>query len=497
MLATVMLTSVITAIDATIANVVLPHMQGSLAATQDQIAWVLTSYVVAAAVCTPPTAWLAARFGQRRVLTTSVIGFLIASMLCGTATSLPQMVAFRMLQGAFGASMLPLGQAIVLNAFPPEKHGKVLAIWSLGAMVGPICGPSLGGYITEALNWRWVFYVNAPLCLLALAGVLLFIPESKRGSNTRFDVFGFGLLSIALMAFQLMLDRGQSLNWFESTEIIVEGCVAALCLYLFIVHILTAKQTPFIEPRLFANRNFVLGLATVVLLHMMMMGQMALLPVYLQSLMQKPVDHVGLLMIPRGVAALAGTLLVGRLTGLVPNRWLMVTGFSMLGWSMYEMSTINLYISDATIIAIGLVQGVGAGLALVPLTTAAYATLPPELRTEGTSMYTLVRNLGSSVGISVMFARVAQLTQVHHQQIGEHITVFSSPGTLSPMWDINSVSGAMLLDAELTRQAASLGYLNSYLLMAGMMVIAIPLCLLFRETPRRKDDDFPLIAADH
>lgn len=497
MLATIMLTSVITAIDATIANVALPHMQGSLAATQDQVAWVLTSYVVASAVCTPPVAWLAARLGQRQVLMCSVVGFLIASMLCGTATSLTQMVVFRVLQGAFGASMLPLGQSIVMNAFPREKHGKVLAIWSLGAMAGPICGPSIGGYITEALNWRWVFYVNVPLCLLALPGVLFFIPESKRTSNIRFDAFGFSLLSFAIIAFQLMLDRGQSLNWFVSTEIIVEACLAGLCLYLFIVHMFTAKQTPFIEPRLFADRNFVLGLSIVVLLHMVLIGQMALLPVYLQSLMQNPVDHVGLLMMPRGVAALIGTLLAGRLSGRVSNRWLIITGFSILGGSMYEMSTISLYVSDTTIIAIGVAQGIGSGLALVPLTTATYATLAPQLRTEGASMYTLVRNLGSSAGISVMFAYVAQLTQVHHQQIGEHITVFNAPGLLPAIWDVQSVGGAMLLDAELTRQAASLGYFNSYLLMAVLMVITIPLCLLFREAPRRKTDELPTIVADH
>ena len=493
----VMMAAIIQIIDTTIANVALPHMQGSLSVTQDKISWVLTSYIIATAITMPLTGWMASRVGRKRLLVVSVLGFTLASMACGAAHTLQQIIVFRVLQGIFGASLVPISQSLLLDTFPVQKHARAMSIWGVGVMVAPILGPTAGGWLTEYYSWRWVFYINVPFGVLSLLGVIALAKESPRGKDRPFDLFGFMLLSIAIVCVQLMLDRGHSKYWFESTEIIIEACVAALCLYLFIVHMVTAKQTPFIEPRLFANRNFVLGLVTVVLLSVMMMGQMALLPVYLQSLMQKPVDHVGLLMMPRGVSALIGTLLVSRLSGRVPNRWLMITGFSILGWSMYEMSTISLYVSDATIIAIGFVQGIGSGLALVPLTTAAYATLAPELRTEGAAMYTLLRTLGSSVGISVLFARDAQLTQVHHQQLGEHITVFDAPGSLPAIWDVQSVGGTMLLDAELTRQAASLGYLNSYLLMAALMVIALPLCLLLREPPRRKADELPVIAADH
>ena len=495
LLGTVMFTTVIPAIDATIANVALPHMQGALGATQDQIAWVLTSYVVASAICLPLTGFLATRLGQRRLLNICMGGFLITSVLCGAATSLSEMVIFRILQGAFGAGLAPLGQAIVMGAFPREQHGRVLAIWGMGAMAGPIMGPTLGGFLTETLNWRWIFYVNVPLCAAALIGSFAVIPETKSRAEETLDLFGFGLLSVAIGTFQLMLDRGHSLNWFESSEIVIEACITGLALYLFAVHSFTAKK-PFLEPRLFKDRNLTLSLVITVLLNVVLVGQMVLLPSYLQNLMNIPVDKTGMLMMPRGLTAAAGMLITGRLIGRVDSRWLLVIGFVMLGHSMFDMSRINLYVSDFTIVRIGLVQGLGSAMVLATLTHEAFTTLAPELRTEGASIYTLMRNLGSSVGISVLVAHVAELTQTNHQKLGEQITHFLPPGELPPAWDVTTNTGAMLLNSEITRQAASIGYLDAYLLMAILMMITTPLCFLFKRAGHTAGDA-PLLVAEH
>ena len=479
LLLTMMLTTVMVALDSTIANVVLPHMQGSLAVAQDQIAWVLTSYIVATAIFIPPTGYLAARLGRRRMLAGCVAGFLAASMLCGTATSLPQMVAYRFLQGAFGAGMAPLGQALVMDSFPREKHGQVLSLWGVGAMLGPILGPTLGGYLTEALNWRWVFYINVPICAVALLGVWKTVPQVRTRGAVPFDLFGFGLLSLALGSAQLMLDRGHSLNWFSSTEIIVEATVAGLCFYLFLVHMFTARA-PFVEPRLFGDRNLVVGLLLIAVVSMVMMAQMALLPSFLQQLMHIPVDTVGMMLMPRGLASMIGMVLTARLIGRIDQRAMMVGGMVGFGLSTYELSTINLYVDNFTIVRIGLMQGFSMAFVVSPLSIAAFSTLAPELRTESASMFALMRSLGGSIGVSVLFTRVAQLTQTEHARLGENITAFSDPALLPPAWDWGSTVGAMALDGEIVRQAASIAYVDTFLLMATLALLAAPWCLLFR-----------------
>ena len=482
-LCTVMLTTVITSIDATIANVALPHMQGSLSATQDQISWVLTSYIVATAIFIPPTAFLAARLGRQHLMGLMVAGFLVTSMLCGAATSLPEMVVFRFLQGAFGAGMMPLGQAIVMDHFPREKQGQILAVWGVGAMFGPIIGPTLGGYLTESLNWRWVFYVNVPICLLALAGVWRVVPNTGLARGARFDFFGFGLLSVAIGALQLMFDRGHSLNWFGSTEIVIEATLAGLCFYLFVVHIFTARN-PFIEPRLFKDRNLVSGLVVIALASVALMGQMALLPSFLQQLMHMPVDTTGLLMVPRGIASMIAMVITARLIGRVDPRWLMVAGIAVLGVSLYDMSRINLYVDNATVMRLGFAQGLGMSLMTGPMAALVFSTLADDLYVEGAAMYNLMRNIGGSIGISVLFSGVAQNTQIAHARLTEKITAFDGAAALPAPWQWSSTAGAMTLDAEIVRQAASVAYLQAYLLMAVLVLLTIPLCFLFRRSSR-------------
>ena len=308
----VMLATVIQALDTTIANVALPHMQGTMGASQDQISWVLTSYIVAAAIFMPLTGFITARLGRKRVFMWAVAGFTLASMLCGAAQSLPQIVLFRLLQGVFGASLVPLSQAVLLDTYPPERHGSAMAMWGVGVMVGPILGPSLGGWLTEYYSWRWVFYINLPFGLLAWLGLAAFVQETPVDRTRRFDLFGFALLSLAIASLQLMLDRGELLDWFNSREVIIEATLAGLAGYLFFVHMFT-HQHPFIEPSLFKDRNFSVGLIFIFVVGVILLATMVLLPLFMQNLMGYPVVDVGFLLAPRGVGTMIAMIAVARL----------------------------------------------------------------------------------------------------------------------------------------------------------------------------------------
>ena len=481
----VMLATVMQVVDTTIVNVALPHMQGSMAATQDQISWVLTSYIVAAAIFTPLTGVLADRWGRKRLFAAAAVGFTLASMLCGAATSLTQLVLFRALQGALGASLVPLSQAVLLDTYPREKHGSAMALWGMGVMVGPILGPTLGGYLTEYYSWRWAFYINFPVGILALAGIIAFVPESKGPERRGFDFFGFALLSIALGALQLMLDRGNSLDWFDSTEVVLEAATAALALYLFLTHMFTAER-PFIEPGLFADRNFVAGVLLMFTVGVLLLATLALLPPFLQNLLGFPVITAGYVLAPRGIGTMAAMMVVGRLVGKVDTRLLVLTGLGLMAWSLYEMTLWNIEIGVSEIVWTGVVQGVGLGFIFVPLSTIAFATLAPRYRNEGTAMFSLIRNVGSSVGISLVMTLLGHQTQSSHAALSEAITPFrdalKAPG-VPQLWDWSTEIGRVALDAEVTRQAVTIAYLNDFRFMMYLSLLAIPLLLLLR-TPR-------------
>ncbi|MFZ3042912.1 MAG: DHA2 family efflux MFS transporter permease subunit, partial [Thiobacillus sp.] len=321
----VMLATIMQALDTTIANVALPHMQGTMGATQDQISWVLTSYIVAAAIFMPLTGFITARWGRKRVFMWSVVGFTLASMLCGAAQTLPEIVLFRLLQGIFGASLVPLSQAVLLDTYPPEQHGKAMAMWGVGVMVGPILGPTLGGWLTEYYNWRWVFYINLPFGVLAWLGLAAFVRETPIDRTRRFDLLGFALLSLGIGAMQMMLDRGQSLDWFANPEIVVEALLAGLALYLFVAHIFTHDH-PFIEPGLFKDRNFSVGLVLIFIVGIILLATMALLPPFMQSLLGFPVIDVGYLLAPRGVGTMIAMMMVGKFSGRVDVRYMIFFG---------------------------------------------------------------------------------------------------------------------------------------------------------------------------
>ncbi|MGK2871102.1 MAG: DHA2 family efflux MFS transporter permease subunit [Alphaproteobacteria bacterium] len=481
----VMLATIIQTLDQTIANVALPNIQGSMSATQDQIAWVLTSYIVASAVATPLTGFLASRFGRKTLFLLSVGGFTAVSILCGMATNLTELVIFRLLQGAFGAALVPLSQSLLLDTYPLEKHGSAMALWGMGVMVGPILGPTLGGYLTEMYNWRWVFYINLPIGALAFLGIMATVPETRKQADLRFDMFGFALLTIGVGALQLMLDRGNSEDWLSSTEIVVEGMIAGLALYMFLVHMFTARN-PFLRPALFRNRNLVIGLIFTFLMGIIQLAAMVLLPPFMQHLMGYSVLTVGYVIAPRGIGMMVSMMLVGRLVGKIDARLLILFGLGLTVFSMWQISQFTLQVDMYTILQTGVLQGFGLGFVFVPLNTLTFSRILPEHRTEGTAIFSLIRNLGSSIGISIMVTLLARYTQANHAILAATVTPFrtvlQSPW-LPDAWDIGTVAGVTALNAELTRQAAAMAYSTDFMIMMVVSLALIPLLALLRPPP--------------
>jgi DHA2 family multidrug resistance protein len=482
----VMLATIMQALDTTIANVALPHMQGSLSATQDQVAWVLTSYIVAAAIMTPPTGFLSAKLGRKRLFTWCVVGFTIASMLCGGAQTLEQMVLFRLLQGVFGAALVPLSQSVLLDTYPREKHGAAMAMWGVGVMVGPILGPTLGGYLTEYYNWRWVFFINLPFGILALMGILAFVPETEKQKDKPIDFMGFAFLSLFIGSLQLMLDRGEILDWFSSNEIIVETVLAGLAFYMFIVHMLTHPH-PFITPRLFKDRNLVTGLCFIFMVGIVLLATMALLPPFLQNLKGYPVITVGFVLAPRGVGTMIAMMAVGKMMGKIDTRLLILSGLLMTAYSLYQMVGFNLNTDQYTIVQSGVIQGLGLGFIFVPLSTITFSTLDPKLRTEAAGLFSLLRNIGSSIGISVVTALLSESTQINHADIAQHASPFKmmmQEGFLPQAWSLETARGLAALNAEVTRQAATIAYLNDFQFMMWVTLAAVPLLIFLRRPAR-------------
>ena len=485
----VILATLMQALDTTIANVALPYMQGSVSASQDQIDWVLTSYIVAAAIMTPPTGFLAGRFGLKRLFLVSVSGFTIASMLCGMAQSLTQIVLFRVLQGAFGAALVPLSQSVLFSIYPKERQGFAMALFGVGVMVGPVLGPVLGGWLTENYSWRYVFYINLPIGILGLIGMTAFLPDTPRRVGEKLDWFGFGTLSLSIGALQVMLDRGEIKDWFGSGEIVIEAIIAASAFYLFVVHTLTAKK-PFVRPELFRDRNFAAGVVFVSIVGLTYYSSLALQPPFLQELMNYPVVTAGLVMGPRGVGTMASMLLVGRLVGRVDTRILLGIGLALTAWSFSAMTGWTPDISESAIIGVGVVQGVGLGFLFVPLSAATLSTLSAEQRTEGAGFYNLSRNIGSSVGISVVNALLTRNTQINHASIATHVTAvnhgYDNP-SVAHFWDPLTAAGRAALDSVVTEQAQIIAYIDDYKMLMIATLAVFPLLLVFKRSSRPAD----------
>jgi DHA2 family multidrug resistance protein len=491
----VILATIMQALDTTIANIALPYIQGSVSASQDQINWVLTSYIVAAAIMTPPTGFLAGRFGRKRLFLVAVAGFTVASMLCGMAQSLEQIVLFRILQGMFGAALVPLSQSVLLDVYPKERQGFAMALWGIAVMVGPVLGPVLGGWLTENYTWRWVFYINLPIGALTFLGIVTFLQETEKNAGAKLDWFGFGTLSLAIGAFQVLLDRGEQLDWFGSGEIWVEAIVAASAFYLFLAHTFTADE-PFVRPALFRDRNFTAGTLFIFIVGITYLASLALLTPYLQNLMNYPIVTAGLVMGPRGIGTMGAMLIVGRLVGRVDTRLLLAVGLGLTAWSLYAMTGWTPDISQATIIGNGVIQGAGLGFLFVPLSTVTLGTLPPDQRTEGAGLYNLARNIGSSVGISVVTSLLTQNTQANHAELAQHVTavnrVFETPA-IAQFWNPATDAGRAALDAMITLQAQIIAYIDDFKLMMIVTLVAIPLLIVFKKPPSGRGEDHTLV----
>ena len=477
----VMLAALMQALDATIANVALPYMQGSLSATSEQANWVLTSYIVAAAIATPATGVMENRFGRRKLFISCVIGFVVASMLCGAAHTLDEMVMFRLLQGLFGAPLVPLAQSVLLDTYTFEQRGSAMAIFGLGVMLGPIIGPSLGGWLTDTYSWRWVFYVNLPIGIVTAVGLFFFLAEPTRTLVMRFDVFGFAFLAIAIASLQLFLDRGQQLDWFAATEIWFEVGLFVVSMYLFLVQMFTAEY-PFVERQMFADRNFFFGQVLIFAIGAILLATLALLTPYLERLMNYPVLQAGLVLAPRGLGTMVSMLLVGRIIDRVGARTLIVVGLLLTAQALHEMSLFTPDVSESAIIRTGIVQGLGLGLVFVPLSTATFSTLPPRYWTQGTAFFNLMRNIGSSVGISVTGLLLIRYTSMMHASIAESINPFRGPvQQLKPA--LTNVTARASMDAEVSAQAAAIAYSNNFRLMMYAALLLAPLVLFLRDRP--------------
>jgi MFS transporter, DHA2 family, multidrug resistance protein len=477
-----MLATIMQALDTTIANVALPHIQGSLSASQEQIAWVLTSYIVAAAIMTPLTGWLADRYGRKRVFLMSVVGFTIASALCGLAFTLPEIVLYRLLQGICGAALVPLSQALLLDINPPAKHGQAMAIWGVGIMIGPILGPALGGWLTDNYSWRWVFFINLPVGVLALLGIMTFVTESKTAKPQSFDFFGFTTLSLAVGATQMLLDRGEIKDWFGSTEIVIEAVVAVTALYLFIVHTATARRS-FLSRALLKDRNFVASTVFMFFVGVVLYGTLTLQPQMLQGILGYPVITTGIVTAPRGIGTMVAMMIVGRVIQRVDSRLIILFGLVLTAVSLWQMTGFSLEMGMGPIITTGLLQGFGLGFVFVPLSTITFATLAPQYRTEGSSIFSLMRNVGSSIGISIVEAMLTEKTQILHAHMIEQVRP-DNPLMRDPAFahsfDLTTRAGIAAINAMVTRQASMLAYLNDFWLMMLVTVGTLPLLLLLR-----------------
>ena len=483
----VMAASLLQILDTTIANVALPHMQSSLGATVDTVTWVLTSYIIASAVALPITGWLADRIGARRLFIGSVTGFILASMLCGLAQNLEEMVAFRALQGVAGAFIAPLSQAFMLDATRPSRHPQIMAIWGMGIMIGPILGPILGGWLTETANWRWVFFVNLPVGIASLALLLAFLPARARRER-RFDITGFLLLAVALAAFQLLLDRGAQADWLASAEIWAYLLLTLSATWMVVIHFATSKA-PMFERKLFADRNFTIALGFMVVIGIVMFAVMALLPPMLQTLFGYGVIDTGIVLMPRGV----GILISMQLSGLMMRRGIdarpvVASGFVICAFSLWQMAHWSLAVDEMHVIVSGLLQGLGMGLVFIPLQVSAFATLSPALRTDGSSLLNLFRSLGASAGISWMTVLLARNIQTAHADLGSHVTAatgsvvdFSTIDRFQALGD----TAMTLLDAEVNRQAAMIAYVDDFWLMMWITLASAPLAFLMRGSKGR------------
>jgi DHA2 family multidrug resistance protein len=496
--ASVMIATFMVVLDSSVANVALPHIAGNLSAATDESTWVLTSYLVSNAIMLPTTGWITRRIGRKRLLMTSILVFTAASMLCGLATSLPMLIAARILQGIGGGGMLPLSQAILLESFPPRQHGTAMAVYGLGIVVAPIIGPTLGGWITDSFSWRWIFFINLPVGLLALAMVRKYIidpsylNEALRGT---IDYLGFALMAIWVGALQLVLDKGQEVDWFGSAWICWLAAVAALALAGFIWREFRHHE-PIVQLRVLGNRNFGVGTLVNTVYGFVLYGFTALLPLFLQTLMGYPALDSGLAVSPRGIGSILAMVVMGKLSNYVDGRVLLAFGFGLLGFSALLLSHINLEIAMVSVVLPNLMNGFATGCIFVPLTTMTMGRLAKEEIGNAAGIYNLMRNLGGSIGIAAIMSFLVRGTQVHQNYMVTNVTA----GNLAVAQRLQGMESKIFLAGSspysahekalgmlyglVQHQASLFAYVDNFRLLGYLALLCVPLAFLFRGVGR-------------
>ncbi len=476
----VMMATTVVIIDMTIATIALPHMQGGLSASQDQVSWVMTTYFMMQAITMSATGWLAGRLGRKWLYLAALVGFAVCSILSGTATSIEEIMIYRGLQGMFSAPVVPISQALMLDAYPREKHAQAMSIWGIGVMFAPVMGPVIGGWLTDEYSWRWVFYVSMPFALLGFVGGLLFIRETPKDMERKFDLFGFMALAIALAATQFLLDRGESEGWFDSNLILGTAVIVALSFYLFVVHSATTRN-PFISPEILKDRNYMLGLVFMFMLGVLVLSMNVIMPLFLQNARGYPILTAALVMMPRGLGSLFGLVLAGKLSGKMDPRLQIAIGFASTGYSAWLFSTFTTDVGIWAFIFAAFFNGIGIGLIFVPLTAVSFWTLLPSLRTEASTFTSLLRNYGSGIGVSIVISVLSRSQSTSHAYMTERASPYNEimqSTALPSQWDIFSVDGLRLLDAEIGRQALAIGFLNDFYLILIGSIIVVPMVML-------------------
>jgi DHA2 family multidrug resistance protein len=478
----VMSATVMQVLDTTIVNVALPQMQGQLGATPEQISWVLTSYLVSSGIFMLLTGYFTDRFGQRRYLMISIVGFTVSSLLCGIADSLDAIVLFRLLQGVFGAALVPLAQSIMVQTFPAQERGRAMAIWGVGVMVGPILGPTLGGWLTEAISWRWTFFINLPVGIFSALMVWRVVADSEVRERAM-DWWGLLYLGLFLGGLQFVLDRGGQEDWFDATQIRLVAALSALGLGFYLWHSRDRSRHPIFNPAIFRDRNFFMASLLLAVFGLGLFGTLMLQPLMLNVLMGYPELTIGLLLAPRGLASMVSMLVVGRVIHRADPRLLIAIGVVIFTVGTHFTTEYNLQIDEFWIVFPLLIQGLGLGLVFVPLSTVAFSTLDPRYAAEAAGMYSVLRTIGSAIGISIVATVMSDHSQIAWNQLGGHINAanpaladYLAQGGLS----LHAPQTPYLLAQLLGRQSGMIGMLDAYTLVTWSFAAMLPLLLLLQ-----------------
>ncbi|HZT70028.1 MAG TPA: DHA2 family efflux MFS transporter permease subunit [Terriglobia bacterium] len=494
----VMLSTFMEVLDTTVVNVSLPHIAGSMSASVDEATWTLTSYLVANAIILPITGWLSNHFGRKRILMISVTGFTVASFLCGLAPNLPALVFFRIVQGACGGGLQPISQAVLLESFPPEDRGKAMGFWGLGIVVAPMLGPVLGGWLTDSYSWRWVFYINIPVGVLALIMTQLFVfdPHYIRRTTSRVDYWGIGMLAVGIGALQIILDKGQEKDWFSSNLITRLSVISAVALIAFIIYELVVAH-PVVDLRVFKERTYSAGVFLMTTLGFVLYGSLVILPIFLQTILGYPALQAGVAMFPRGLGSFIAMPFVGAIMSRFDPRKLLVFGLTACSISLVMLGSLNLNVGYWEIASAQFLQGLSLGFLFVPLTTVTMDPIPNEKMGNATSIFNLMRNIGGSMGIALSTTIVARSEQAYTNFLGRNVTPYSlqTQTMFENLRNFFMASGADAVTASqrayaalfgmVQRQAAMLSFNHTYLFLAILFVLVIPAILLMRRPKTR------------